>query len=158
MPKTFQVSNPPNSLLKSSHGFQIKVNGITVGAIESFKPGPISRNVEYAYELNPLSSGHPIDRVPGNLSGFEIAITRADIWTVPFEKAFGGNISYYDALGRQKDPFEVYEFLWYPTGYKEVWVYRGCWLTRAGRSYSATGNRIVMVEGALAFLRKDRIA
>ena len=158
MPKTYNVTNPPKTLSKTSHGLQIKVRGITIGAIETFIPGPVSRGVGYVYELNPLSSGHPIDRVPGNLGNFELKISRVDIWTEPFEKAFGGSMSYVDALGRQKEPFEVYEYFWHPDGYKEVWVYRGCWLTSAGRAYKASsGDRVVMVDGGLAYLRKDRI-
>jgi len=157
MPNAYPVKNPPHTLVKSSHGLQIKVNGRVIGSISRWTPAPIDRRFTQVYELNVLSSGHPIDNVPQNLGGYTITVTRADIWKEPFEKAFGGNIDLYEAIGRQDRPFEVYQYFYHPDGYVELIVWRGCWFSRVGRDYSSTGDRIVLVNAELTFLRRDRI-
>lgn len=158
MPTTYPVHNPPDTVVKSSHGIQIKVRGTTIGVISNFTPGPETRQMTHVYELNPLSSGHPVDLVPGNLAGFTINVARYDIWNEPFEKIFGGGIEIYEALGNQYKPFEVYRYWYHPDGYKEILVYRNCYMSSVGRNFQSTGDRIVMVNGTMAFLRKDKIA
>lgn len=157
MAKSFPVRNPPNTLIRTSHGIQIKVNGVTVGAITKWTPAAYTRQMTHIYELNPLSSGHPIDVVPGNLGGFKIAVNRYDIWKEPFEKAFTGDISLMEALGNQVEPFDVYQYFWNPDGYKELVVYSGCWFDSIGREFAADATRVVMVTASLTFIRRDRI-
>jgi hypothetical protein len=157
MPQVYPVKNPPASLTKSSHGIQIKVGGNTIGAIARFAPAAYTRGMTHIFELNPLSSGHPIDVVPGNLGGFTLGVNRYDIWKQPFEQVFGGDISIEEALGNQSNPFEVQQYLWRPDGYKELTVYRGAWFSSIGREYTNTGDRIVMVTGTLTFVRRDKI-
>ena len=158
MPTSYPVKNPPQTLTRTSHGIQIKARGLTIGSIASFKPGPRTREFTHIYELNPLSSGHPVDVVPGNLGGFNIAVTRYDIWTEPFEKAFAGAMDIYEALGNQDRPFELYQFMWHPDGSKEIIVYRNVWIKEVGRQYQATADRVVSVGGSFVYLRSDRIA
>lgn len=157
MPNVWPVKNPPDTLVKTSHGIQIKVNGETIGAISRWDPAPYEREFNHIYELNPLSSGHPVDLVPANIRGFNITVNRYDIWKKPFEKVFGGSMSIYEALGMQERPFEVNQFLWHPDGYKELIIYRGSWMNRVGRSYNVTGDRIVMVDATLVFLRREKV-
>jgi hypothetical protein len=157
MAQTFPVRNPPNTLIKSSHGLQIKVSGETIGAIMSWRPADYAREMRHIFEINPLSSGHPIDTVPGNLSGFTIDVERYDIWHEPFEKVFGGDVTLFEALGNQINPFEVYQYLWHPDGFKELTVYRGCWFNRIGREYRADGERTVMARAGITFFRRDKI-
>jgi len=157
MPQTFPVSNPPNTLVKSSHGIQIKVGGDTIGAISKFTPAASSRAMTRVWELNPMSSGHPIDTIPGNLDGFTLDVERYDLWRANFEEVFGGEARLIDAIGNQKNPFEVYQYLWHPDGFKELTVYRGCWFSNVGRDYSSTADRIIMVRGQLNFLRRDKV-
>jgi len=157
MPETFPVNNPPDTLIKSSHGIQIKVRGETIGAIASWRPADYSREMRHIFELNPLSSGHPIDVVPGNLGGFTLDVERYDIWRREFETIFGGDVSLYEALGRQDNPFEIYQYLWHPDGFKELVVYRGTWFNRVGREYRADGERTVMVRAGLTFVRRDKV-
>jgi len=158
MPTTFPVRNPPQTVTKTSHGVQIKCRGVAIGSISSFVPGPWRREFTHIYELNPLSSGHPVDVVPNNLSGFEIRVSRYDIWTDPFEKVFGGDMSIFEALGNQDRPFEIYQFFWHPDGYKEISIYRGAWIREVGRTYDAGRDRVILVNGSMVYLRKDRIA
>jgi len=158
MPQTWPVKNPPQTLTKTSHGIQIKVRGVVIGSIASFKPGPWRREFTHIYELNPLSSGHPVDVVPNNLSGFKIAVTRYDIWTAPFELVFGGKMSIFEALGNQNEPFDVYQYFWHPDGSKEISVYRNTWIEQVGRTYDAGRDRVVLVDGSFVYLRKDRLA
>lgn len=157
MPNVWPVHNPPNTLVKSSHGIQIKVSGVTIGAINNWTPAPNQRAVTQVYELNPLSSGHPIDNAIGNLSGFTLAVDRYDIWTLPFELVFGGDITVEDALGNQVNPFDSYQYLWRPDGVIELTIYRKCWFSKVGRAYQSTGDRIVHVNAELTFLRRDKV-
>lgn len=151
------VKNPPETAVKTSHGLQIVVNGKVIGAITSWSPDAKTRGMTHIYELNYETSGHPVDIVPGNLGGFTIRVNRYDLWKDRFEEVFGG-ISVEEALGDQDRPFEVRQVMKRPDGTKEVYVYRGCWMSSVGRTYSATGDRIVMVSATLTYLEKVRIA
>lgn len=158
MPVTYPVKNPPETLTKTSHGIQIKVGGEVIGAVTSFVPGPARREFTHVYELNPLSSGHPIDVVPNNLTGFEIRVSRYDIWRQPFERVFGGTISIYEALGNQDRGFDMYRYFWHPDGYREVLVYRNTWIREVGRTFDAGRDRVILVNGSFVYLRKDKIS
>jgi hypothetical protein len=156
-PQAFPVRNPPETLVKSSHGLQIKVKGVAIGSISIWRPAALERGMTHIFELNPLSSGHPFDVVPGNLGGFTIDVERYDIWKEPFEKVFGGSVSLVEAIGNQKSPFEAFQYIQHPDGYKELMVYRQCWLSSVGREYSSTGDRIVMTRGRLTYVRRDKV-
>jgi len=158
MPQSWPVKNPPQTPHVTSHGIQIKVRGKVVGSITNLKPGIPNRAFTQIYELNPLSSGHIIDQVPGNLTGFEVTCQRADIWNEPFELAFGGDMSIYEAIGNQNVPFELYEYLWFPNGYKRISVYRQTWIRSVSRTYDTGRDRVVLVDGSFVYVRKDRIA
>lgn len=155
--QTYPVRNTPDTLVRSSHGIQIKIKGEVIGAIRNWSPAEYTRGMTRVWELNPLSSGHPIDQVPGNLDGFTLRVDRYDIWKEPFEKVFGGDIALMEAIGNQQAGFDCYQYLWHPDGYKELTVYRNSWFTSIGRNYSADGDRIIMVSATLAFLRRDKI-
>ena len=155
--QTYPVRNTPESLVRTSHGIQIKVRGEVIGAIKSWSPDAYTRGFTHVWELNPLSSGHPIDLVPGNLGGFTVRVDRYDIWKEPFEKVFGGDISLMEALGNQQRGFECYQYLWHPDSFKELVVYRNCWFSSISRSYTSDGDRIIVASGTLHFLRRDKI-
>lgn len=152
----FKVSNPPNTLIATSHGIQIVAKGKVVGAIVKWAIDPYTRSFTKVYELNYASSGHPIDLVPGNLDGFKISVSRYDIWKRKFEEAFV-NASIEEALGLQDTPFEVNQYLLRPDGEKELVVYRGAWLSKVGRTYDSTADRIIKVDGEITFLRREKI-
>lgn len=158
MAQPYPVRNPPITTHKSTHGIQIKVNGVTIGSIQDFTHGPIQRAMTTIYELNPLSSGHPIDVVPGNLSGFTLKVSRYDIYTEPFEKVFGGSTDIYEALGMQNRGIEIYRYWFHPNDYKEILVYRNCWLQQVGRTISLGRERTVLADGSFAYVRHDKIA
>lgn len=153
---TAKVKNPPQTSIATSHGIQIVAKGIVVGAIVRWSPAAYTRGMTHVFELNYLTSGHPIDVVPGNLGGFKIAVDRYDLWTKKMEEAFF-DMTIEEALGMQDRPFEVNQFLLKPDGTKELVVYRGCWFDSIGRTYDATGDRIIKVSASLTFLKRERV-
>ncbi len=143
----------PNTKSRTSHGLAIRVNGITVGLIQSWNYG-LTRDVTPVYELNPLTSGRPVDNVPGNVKGLTIDVSRVDLYNKTMEEAFGTTDLV--MLSNQSNPFEVHEVWINPDGSTERFIYIGCWFSRIQRRVDVTGNRIVIAEGSLVYQDRKR--
>ena len=57
-------------------------------------------------------------------------------------------------LTDQTDPLSIQEKWSNPDGSVELYVYTGCWFNSLGRSMSATGDRIVMVNASLNYVKR----
>lgn len=149
------ASNPPNTRIRTSHALTIRARGQTVGLIQSFAPAAQSRPLAYAYELNTATSGEPVERIPGNLTGLSIAVSRYDLYTKKMEVAFG--TADFVMLTDQNEKFQVREVWRNPDGSLESYVYIECMFSNIGRQYQATGERIVMVSATIEYLRKVKV-
>jgi len=146
--------NPPNTAVRTSHAMTIRANGITVGVIQNWTVN-MTRGVAHVYELNAATSGEPIETVPGNVGGLTININRYDLYTRRMEQAFG--TPNFEMLGDQQNPFEVRESWRFPNGGVEARAYIGCWFSSIGRTYQASGDRIVNTSAVLTYVRKVKI-
>ena len=152
-------NNPPRTFARTSHGITIRVNGITVGLIQAWNPGQ-NRGMTAIYELNAETSGNIKEHIPGNRGGQTISVNRYDLYTAKMEQAFG--TLDFNLLSDVNAPFDVNE---YSKRINEegiviatdVITYYDCWFSNLGRSYSATGDRLVMVNATLNYTRKARI-
>lgn len=150
------VKNPPVTTTVTSHGLQVVARGKIIGEIQDWTPAAMVRAMKWVYELNMLTSGTPVDVIPGNISGYTVVIKRYDILHAKYEEVFG-DLSWEVALGNQQEPFDVKQYLTYSDGSKELIVYRGCWMSSVGRKYSAEGDRIVVVDATLTYLKAERV-
>jgi hypothetical protein len=98
--------------------------------------------------LNPLTSGHRVDLVPGNVEQLQMDVQRFDIFTNRMHQAFGYAASASN-LADHTDPFQVQEIRVLPSGIIEATVYVGCWFSNIGREYTATGDRVVQVNAQI---------
>jgi hypothetical protein len=147
-------SNPPNTLVRTSHAITIRANGITVGLIQSWAPSQ-NRTITPIYEINAATSGEPIENVPGNVGGLTISVSRYDLYTKRMEQAFGTPDT--AMLGDHNNPFQVVELWRKPDNSQESYLYTGCWLSNLGRTYSATDGRVVLVNSTIQYVRKIRV-
>ncbi len=145
----------PNTRVRTSHALAIRVRGVTIGRIQSWTTN-LGRSVEPIFELNPETSGEAVENVPGNVSGLTISVNRADLYGMKMEQAFGGKDL--SMLSDQTNPFEVVEVWKNPDGSTEIYLYENCWFTAINRSMSASGNRIVIADGTIAYLRRRKIS
>jgi len=154
------ITNPPFTKVVSSHGLSIFVNGNVVGSIHQYEIGH-SRDATHTYEFGgvtevPLASGEPFDIVPGNAKGLDIKIGRYDIYTSRFERAFGTQDL--TMLTSQTLPIELRQFMASPDGtLNESFRVESVWWTRLGRRFSASDNRIVMVDASAVYRVLRRI-
>lgn len=153
---------PPNTVAQLSHAVTMRVNGITIGAINEWNPR-MNKTVTELYEFGPGTTGpyasdhgEPFEKVPGNVSGMQVEVRRYDIYTQQMEQAFGTpDIT---MLSSQKTAFEVREAWNVIAGVQSYAnVYRGCWFSDLGRTLTATGDRTVNVSATLQYTHKDRI-
>lgn len=159
---------PPNTVAQLSHAITIRVNSVTVGAIEEWNPrqnqtvtelyelgvqtpggGPNGTTVQYARQ-----SGEPFEKVPGNISGMQIDVRRYDIYTVQMEQAFGTpNLR---MLSNQRNAFNIIETWITPNNINNYYNhYQGCWFSDLGRTISSTGDRTVKANATLQYTRVD---
>jgi hypothetical protein len=146
-------TNPPNTLVRTSHALTIRANGITVGVIQSWAPG-MNRGITPVYEINVATSGEPIENVPGNVGGLTIQVSRYDLYTKRMEAAFG--TPDVEMLGDHNNPFQLLELWRFPDNTQEGRTYDGCWFNNIGRTYSATDARLVMVNAGISYVRRRR--
>lgn len=143
----------PNTRVRTSHGMAIKVGGVTVGLIQTWNYA-LTKDVTPVYELNPLTSGKPVDNVPGNVRGLTIDVSRVDLYNRTMEEAFGTNDL--AMLTDQTNPFDVHETWINPDGSTKRYIFVDCWFSRIQRRLDVGGNRIVVAEGTLVY--KERKA
>lgn len=147
-------TNPPNTAVRTSHAMTIRARNITIGVIQNWGIN-MTRGVTHVYEINSATSGEPIEAVPGNVGGLTINVNRYDLFNRRMEQAFG--TADFEMLGDQNNPFEVRETWRFPNNAVEARAYLGCWFSSVGRTYQATGDRIVNVQAQLTFVRKVRL-
>lgn len=149
----------PTTNSRSNHAIAIRVNGITIGRIQSWAPNQ-SRTVTPVYELNadnPAARGGAIiENVPGNLTGLTISVTRYDLYAARFEEVWGSDFSF-QLLTEQDVGLRITEHWSNPDNTVEEWLYEDCWFTSVGRNHAVQGDRIVMVNGTLQYARVTKI-
>lgn len=154
---------PPSTTSQLTHALTIRSQtGQTIGAINEWNPRQ-TRTITELYEfgqvtpgtggVEPGGPGEPYEKVPGNISGMEIAIRRYDIYTTQMEVAFGTDDL--AMLSRQFEPFSVRESWTSPEGANNYSaIYDGCWFSDLGRTLDSKGDRIVNVSATLQYTRK----
>jgi hypothetical protein len=145
--------NTPNTSTATSHGKSIRVDGTTIGMIQTWVPSQ-NRPATPVYELNAANSGEVFEQVPGNLGGLTITVTRYDLFKSKMEDVWGFKMV---MLTDQTNSIEIREKFQHPDGTTEVEVYTGCWFTSLGRNLSAQGDRIINVNAALAYKKKQKL-
>lgn len=171
----------PITKVRTSHALTIKANGITVGLINGWNPAQ-GRTVTPVFEVGTDDSGNPVENMPGNMTGLQIAISRFDTYSRKMEQAF--NTPDLTMLTRQNQPFDVMEAWLLPTGVvfsagpgitqttsagplpittsspfsdEERYLYSGCWFSNLGRTLRSDDNRIVNVNATLIYTKKVKI-
>jgi hypothetical protein len=148
--------NPPQTASITSHALTIKTGaGIVIGLIKQWQPKQ-DREVTPIYEINSLTSGEPVENVPGNVKGLQITVQRYDLYTKKMELAFG--TSELTMLSLQDRPFLVQEIWRFPDNSLESYMYSGCYFSTLGKQYASDDNRTVVVNATLVYTRKDKIA
>lgn len=148
------ATNPPNTRVRMSHALTIRAKGQTIGLIQNFSPAAQTRAVPYVFELNTATSGEPVERPPANIGGLSIQVDRYDLYTTKMETAFG--TADFAMLSDQTDKFQLREVWRNPDGSLESYIYLECLFSSIGRKFSATGDRIVMVNAVIEYLKKVR--
>src|SRR3990167_5318872 len=147
-------SNPPDTLVRSSHSLSIVIDSVTIGLINGWNPQQ-NRQITPVYELDVATSGLPLENVPGNVQNLTISIQRYDIWPTRMEQAFV-KVDLY-MLSNQQSPFSVQELWTSPSGGVEAWEYNGCWFENIGRTFRSDDTRIVNVNASLRYVYKSRL-
>lgn len=142
----------PNTSVRTSHAIAIRSGGVTIGQIQSWNPTQ-SRQITPTYELNSATSGDVFENVPGNIQNLTIQVNRYDLFTKKMEQAWGADFDI-EMLTDQTDPLNIQEKWTNPDNSVELYVYSGCWFNSLGRSMSATGDRIIMVNASLNYVKK----
>lgn len=148
------MSPVPNTRTRSNHSLSIRAKGVTVGLVQTWSYD-LTRKITPVYELNPITSGEPVDNVPGNIEGLNITVSRVDLYNKKMEEAFG--TSDLSMLSKQNDPFEIMEQWTNPDGTSERYSYEGCWFSKISRRNEVGGDRRVVAEGTLVYLRRVKI-
>lgn len=149
--------NPPQTLVRTSHSLTIRANGNTIGLINGWNP-TLSRTITPIFELKTRTSGDPIEKVPGNMTGMTIAVQRYDIYVQRMESAFG--TADLMMLSTQDTPFTVVERWRFPEsagGGIEIVRYDGCWFSNIGKNYRSDGDRIVNVNATLEYTKRELV-
>lgn len=146
--------NPPETLTRTTHSLAIVVRGVKIGLINGWNPQQ-NRQITPIYEIDPETSGLPVENVPGNVQNLTIAIQRYDIWTARMEQVFG--TVDLTMLSNQQSPFTVQEFWTSPARQQEVWEYTGCWLENIGRTFRSDDTRIVNVNASLRYVYRAKL-
>jgi len=130
------------------------VGGVTVGMIQTWSVR-LERTITPVYELNPDTTGEPVDNVPGNIINLRVTVNRVDLYTKKMEQAFGNTDI--NMLSDQRNPFEIVETWKNPDGSTEMWMYEGCWFSRIERVIEVMSDRIIKATGELVYIRRRRI-
>ena len=144
----------PHTNIRTSHAVVIRApTGQVVGQIQTWAPSQ-SRGITSAYELNSVTSGEVTENVPGNITGLTIQVSRYDMFTSRMEEVWGSTDL--TMLSKQLDPLDIEEKWSIPPnagGGTQKWTYYGCWFSQVGRNLQAQGDRIVLVNATLNYVR-----
>jgi hypothetical protein len=135
------MARAPFTKAATQHVISIRVNGQTVGYIQSWNSNQ-AKTLTPVYELNSATSGRRVEVVPGNTNADSVDVTRFDIYKNLLWKAFGfdANIVHLQDMLR---PFDVKEVWKEPDGNTHGILYTGCWFGSITRNYAVTGDRII---------------
>lgn len=132
----------PNTVTRLSHAVSIRAGGRAIGAIHSFGPAQ-SRTVDIEYEVEPNSTGLPVDIIPQAVDRREVRIARYDTYPEIMEEVFG--TSELIVLSDQFRPFTI----------REVW--RGPGINLLGGAGTALGG-ISSLAGSLGLTAAQNAA
>lgn len=146
----------PETTIRTSHAITIKANGKTVGQVQTWAPTQ-SRNVKHCYQLatwdGTTRSGNVTENVPGNITGLTIQVSRYDLFASRMEEVWGSPTAFY-MLTNQFKPLEITEKWVNPVkNTVERVTYYGCWFSQLGRNLQAEGDRVVMVNATLSYVK-----
>jgi len=141
----------PYTGIRTSHAISIRVGSTTIGQIQTWAPNQ-SRTITPAYELRSETSGEVTENVPGNITGLTIQVSRYDLFTSKMEEVWGTSKALW-MLSSQLIPLTVEEKWRNPNNVVEKFVYEGCWFSQLGRNMQAQGDRIVLVNATLAYVK-----
>lgn len=145
------IGQPDDANVVISSSIDIIVDGVKVGAIDSFNVN-VSRAVQRVRELNSEIAGRTIEIVPGpeessiTVSGFMLyAKGLESLFRRVVPGADGGNEMV--SIGQQYKPFDIVEKYTHPATKVSFYVvYKGVWLTNYSKSQNI--NTAVVVENA----------
>jgi len=141
----------PYTGIRTSHAISIRVGSTTIGQIQTWAPTQ-SRTITPAYELRSETSGEVTENIPGNVTGLTIQVSRYDLFTAKMEQVWGTSKALW-MLSNQNIPLTVEEKWRNPNMIVEKFVYEGCWFSQLGRNMQAQGDRIVLVNATLAYVK-----
>jgi hypothetical protein len=146
----------------------IHANGTMIGAVSEWSPEH-SLDIAAVYEFGQVTGpyghefGAPYEKVPQNISGQTISISRYDIYTAQMESVFGT----VDLQMLSSDPgmanggtghLDLRETWHTPGGTNNYSIlYQGCWFSRIGRTMSASGDRIINVGATVEWTQRRRV-
>jgi hypothetical protein len=149
----------PQTSIRTSHAVSIRAGGVTVGQIQTWAPNQ-SRTVTAAYQLastlDGVDSGEVTENIPGNVTGLTIQVSRYDLFASKMEQVWGTSTAFY-MLSSQYEPLEILEKWSNPDNTSEQWNYSGCWFSQLGRNLQAQGDRIVMVNATLSYVKARKV-
>lgn len=163
-----RVIQPPNTRTQTAHAVTIHaVGGGMIGAINEWSPEQ-TMDVGAVWEFGQVTgpygheAGAPYEKIPGNISGQTIRVTRYDIFTAQMEDAFNS----LDLQMLSSNPgmsnggtghLDIREAWHTPGGTEDYFIiYKGCWFSNIGRTISATGDRIINVNATLEYTQRVR--
>lgn len=141
------MARAPYTKIVTQHVISIRINGQTIGYIQTFVPSQ-TRTLTPVYEINSSTSGRRIEIAPGNVDADTLGVSRYDIYRKLMWQAFGFSATIVH-LSDHLRPFDVKEIWKTPEGETYGTLYTGCWFSDTGRSFGATGDRLVLVSATL---------
>lgn len=152
---------PATTQTQLSHALAIRANGRSIGAVNEWNPSQNRGFTElYAFGTEGhqygKGNGDPFELAPGNISGQQIAVRRYDLYASLMEDAFTNANPSLDMLSKQNDPLQLREQWASPdNANNRAYVYDGAWFSELGKSYSATGDRVVNTSATIMFTVKE---
>jgi len=141
----------PNTLIRTSHAISIMADKTVIGQIQTWAPNQ-SRTITPTYQLDPKSSGTVFENVPGNITGLTIQVARYDLFAKKMEEVWG-TVRVLWMLSDQLNPLSITEKWTRYDGASEAYEYEGCYFSQLGRNMQAQGDRIVMVNATLNYVK-----
>jgi hypothetical protein len=144
----------PETTVRTSHAVSIRANSVTIGQIQTWAPNQ-SRTITPTYQLatfhDGVGSGEVFENVPGNITGLTIQVARYDLFAYKMEEVWGG-VAFW-MLCKQTTALEIEERWQNPGSSAEKYLYTKCWFSQLGRNLQAQGDRIVMVNATLNYVK-----
>jgi hypothetical protein len=140
-----------------THGGTIVVNGNIIGRINNWHAaGAYNREGTHVYEVNYNTWGVPVDYVPGRATGFNLTMTRSEVWDQELELTLGYT-GLWNNLTEQTFPFVAQEFLFKGALPYRTWSYFCAWFTEKNPSeFSAESNGLYQVTCGMAYISRRR--